>query len=121
VVTTPVLFDSNILIEYMNTIPAAQIECDRHSDRAISIITWMEVTAGSLGQAEAVTRAFLGKFLTVQLTPEIAERAVRIRQSMRIKLPDAIILATAQASGRTLLTRNTRNFPEGTPGVLIPY
>ena len=46
-VTRPVLFDTNILIDYLRGIPQARTECDRHSDRAVSIVTWMEVMAGS--------------------------------------------------------------------------
>jgi hypothetical protein len=38
-----------------------------------------------------------------------------------MKLPDAIIQATAEGAGRVLITRNTRDFPASTPGVRIPY
>jgi predicted nucleic acid-binding protein len=40
---------------------------------------------------------------------------------MRIKLPDAIILATARVSNRQLVTRNIKDFPAGTAGVRAPY
>lgn len=120
-VSTPVLFDTNILIDYLRGISPARAECDKHSDRAVSIITWMEVMAGSTAANEADARSCLLNFYTLPLTAEVAERAFLLRRASGIKLPDAIIQATAEGSGRVLITRNTRDFPPGTPGVRIPY
>ncbi len=120
-VDTPVLFDTNILIDYLSSRPQARIELDRSSDRAISVITWMEVMAGSTPADENQTRAFLLNFHTLALTSEIAERALQIRRARKIKLPDAVVQATAEVSGRTLVTRNIRDFPAGAAGVRIPY
>lgn len=120
-VATPVLFDTNILIDYLRGIPQARAECDRHAERAISIISWMEVMAGSTLANEADARVFLQNFFTLPLGADVAERAFQLRRSNRIKLPDAIIQAAAEGTGRVLITRNTRDFPPGTPGVRIPY
>jgi hypothetical protein len=120
-VSTPVLFDSNILIDYLRGISQARAECDKHSDRAFSIITWMEVMAGSTAANEADARSCLLNFHTLPLTAEIAERAFLLRRASGIKLPDAIIQATAEGSGRVLVTRNTRDFASGSQGVRIPY
>lgn len=120
-VKAPALFDTCILIDYLRGIPNARALCDRYSDRAISIITWMEVMAGATSANEADARAFLLNFYTLPLSGEIAELAVTIRKGRGLKLPDAIIQASAESAGRILLTRNTRDFPRGTPGVQIPY
>lgn len=120
-VSAPVLFDSNILIDYLSSRAPARAELDRHSNRAISIITWIEVMAGSTASDEDRTREFLLDFATLPLTIEVADLAVKIRRTRTLKLPDAIILATAESAGRVLVTRNTRDFPAGTPGVRIPY
>ena len=120
-VTTPVLFDTNILIDYLRGIPQARAECGSHADRAVSIVSWMEVMAGSTAANEADARTFLLNFYTLPLGSDVAERAFQLRRSHRIKLPDAIIQATAEVAGRVLITRNTRDFPAGTPGVRIPY
>jgi predicted nucleic acid-binding protein len=40
------LFDTNILIDYLKGIDAAQAELARHRQPLISIVTWMEVLAG---------------------------------------------------------------------------
>ena len=118
---TAALFDTNILIDFLHGAPAAQSEIARVPDRAISTITWIEVMVGAIPKNIEATRAFLHTFRQLPVTPEVAERAVTLRQQQRIKLPDAIILATAQVHGRLLITRNTRDFPAGTPGVHAPY
>ena len=51
----------------------------------------------------------------------MAEKAAAIREMGRLKLPDAVILATAEVEGIALLTRNTRDFSEEHPLVRIPY
>jgi len=119
-VTAPALFDTCILIDYLRGIPQARTECDRHSDRAISVISWMEVMAGATPANEDQTRAFLLNFYLLPLTPVVAERAVTIRRSNKIKLPDAIIQATAELDRRILITRNTRDFSPAR-GIRIPY
>jgi predicted nucleic acid-binding protein len=60
-------------------------------------------------------------FQLALLAPGVAERAVIIRRGSRIKLPDAIIMATAESEGRVLITRNTRDLPASTRGIHIPY
>jgi hypothetical protein len=117
----PVLFDTSILIDYLRGIPQARAECDRHSNRTISIVSWMEVMAGSTAANESDARAFLHNFYTLPLTAEVAEQAFAIRRARKIKLPDAVIQATAELSGRILSTRNTRDFPSGMAGTQIPY
>lgn len=120
-VNPPVLFDTCILIDYLRGIPQARTACNRYGDRAISIVTWMEILVGATAAQDDEARLFLLNFQLLPLTPDVAERAVEIRRSSKIKQPDAIIQATAQTQGRLLLTRNTRDFPSSAPGVHIPY
>lgn len=115
------LFDTNILIDYLNGIDKARREIERYKNRAISLATWMEVMAGTTAENEVPTRAFLANFQTFPITEEIAETAVILRKQRRIKLPDAIVLATAQREGRILVTRNTKDFPSSEPDIRIPY
>ena len=81
----------------------------------------MEVMAGSNAEDEARIRAFLAVFRCLPITTEVAERAFAVRKQRKLKLPAAIILATAETAGRLLITRNTRDFPADDPGVRIPY
>lgn len=41
------LLDTNILIDYLSGIAAAKKELERFPDKAISLITWMEVMVGA--------------------------------------------------------------------------
>lgn len=116
-----VLFDTNILIDYLSGIPQARLELERYSNRAISVITWMEVMAGATPADERQIRAFLLTFTLLPLTSEVAEQGVSLRRERKIKLPDAIIQATAQVEDRLLITRNTRDFLSRDPDVRIPY
>ena len=115
------LFDTNILVDYLNGIPDARGEIARYEQPLISLITWMEVLAGTTAAEETKVRAFLGRFGCKGIDHAVAERAVVYRQERRIKLPDAIIAATAYTESALLVTRNTKDFPEHEPGVRIPY
>jgi predicted nucleic acid-binding protein len=115
------LFDTNILIDYLNAVPKARTELQRYTEKAISIITWMEVMVGATDNVEAATRSFLSTFDVIALDAEIAERAVGLRRTHHIKWPDAIIWATAQAHAMLLVTRNTKDFAADDPGVRMPY
>ena len=115
------LFDTNILIDHLNAIPEAREEIERFENRAISIITWMEVMVGANADLVEPTRLFLEGFKVIALDDEIANRAVALRRAHRIKLPDAVIWATAQTAGRLLVTRNIKDLPPDDPGVREPY
>ena len=115
------LFDTNILIDHLNGIAAAHVEMDRYADGAISIVSWIEVMVGASDLASAQTRSFLNSFTVVGLDDAIAERAVALRKTRRLRLPDAIIWASAMEQARLLVTRNSRDFPVGDPGIREPY
>ena len=115
------LFDSNILIDYLNGVNAAHAELRRYQQPAISIVSWIEVLVGALAGEEAVTRKFLATFEHIGVTPKIADRAVTLRRLDRMRVPDAIILATAQTENILLVTRDTKEFSSDLPGIRIPY
>ena len=116
------LFDTNILIDYLSGIAAAREEVARHDDASISIITWMEVLVGASDEREtARLKWFLSGFQRVAIDDSVSELAVAIRRKHRIRLPDAIIWASARSIGGLLVTRNTKDFPPDDPGVRVPY
>lgn len=115
------VFDSNILIDLVKGFELAAYEIERHEIREISVITWMEVLAGVAPERQTALREMLGRFRKLPITDEIAEQAVVERRNRRIKLPDAILLATAIVRGGRLITRNTRDFPKNEKHVRIPY
>lgn len=117
-----VLFDTNILIDYLNGVPEAEQEIGRYREKAISLITWMEVMTGVTENDEPLIKAFLSQFELLPIDNNVSAEAVNIRRSRRIKLPDAIILASARIQNRLLITRNTKDFPAGVDAeVRMPY
>lgn len=115
------LFDTNILIDYLGGIAAARDELARYPEPAISIISWMEVLVGAASGVELATRRFLAGFAIVEIDRTVAERAVLIRRERRIRLPDALIQASAEVHALLLVTRNSRDFDATSPSVRIPY
>lgn len=115
------LFDTNILIDYLNAAPQARIELALYQDRAISIVTWMEVMVGADEAVADPTRRFLTTFEVIGLDERVASRAVDLRRQHGIKLPDAIVWASADVNSMLLVTRNTRDFDRNRPGIRIPY
>ena len=116
------LFDTNILIDYLNGIDAARDEIERTRERCISIITWMELLAGAQDDAEEdVIDMFLREFRVVDLTRRIAREAMQLRRAHGMRLPDAMIWASAKAESALLVTRNTKDFPETELGIRVPY
>jgi len=121
VVGSKVLFDTNILIDYLSGVARARTELRRHQDRAISIITWLEVMAGAIPDEESRVRGFLATIRTIPINAEVADLAFVLRRQTKLKLPDAIIKATAAGENRILVTRNTRDFSSTDPSIRIPY
>lgn len=115
------LIDTNILIDYLHNRPGALAELSRYDDPAISSISWIEVMVGVSPAAESVTRDFLDRFVLIDLNEAVSERAVLLRRTHRLKLPDAITLASAQVSGRLFITRDAKDFSKVDPGIRIPY
>ena len=115
------LFDTNILIDFFNGTPEAHEELARYDDPAISIVTWMEVMVGAAPATAAATKAVLSRFRVVPLDDLVAAEAVELRRRHRMKLPDAIIWASARIEHRLLVTRNEKDFPVSDPGVRSPY
>jgi len=116
------VFDTCILVDYLQGIKKARTEMESYDEVRISLITWMEIMAGAGNEAESgILRRFLSGFRVMDVSMETAETAVDLRRRHRIKIPDAIIWATAKNSGFMLVTRNTRDFPKKDPGIRVPY
>jgi hypothetical protein len=102
------LFDTCILIDYLNGIPAARSALDTCREKHISVITWMEVLIGATSETEPGTRLFLNQFRLVEMEFAVREQAVILRRRYRLKLPDAIIWASAQTLGLSLVPPTLR-------------
>ncbi len=116
------LFDSDVLIDFLRGIEAAAVELDRYTRRLVSRISWMEVLVGARSDDDrALRESFLEEFQVIELDAAIARRAISIRREHRLKLPDAIVWASALGADALLVTRNAKDFPKGEPSVRFPY
>ena len=121
-----VLFDTNIIIDALNGIPEAAQELDYYTHPAISTVTWMELIAGASFREQPRTHAFLVSigFDVIQTNEAIMIEAATLRGASllrppKISLLDAIIKATANVTGRLIITRNKKDFSG--PNIRIPY
>ena len=116
------VFDTNILVDYLGGSEAARGELARYRVRLISIITVIELMVGARNaHEEASIRGFLSSFEVLELSAEIAQEAIAIRKQWRLKIPDAIVYATARTQGCLLVSRNTRDLKSDWPDIRIPY
>ena len=81
---------------------------------AVSTVTIAEVLTGPFGAGEEALarryRAVLDSWQVVALTVDIAESAARLRAQYRLRLPDAIQLASALAINADALITHDRDF-----------
>ena len=75
----------------------------------VSVITEMELLAwpSLTTEEEKKVREFLGQVVICELTSSIRGRAVQLRKEQHLKLPDAIVCATAMEFGVALWPNDT--------------
>jgi predicted nucleic acid-binding protein len=121
------LVDSNVIIDYVsNRIPeksAKQLDIYFNSNFSVSIISKIEVLGFKTQEYELKQlESFIQLSSIVYIDEAVADKTIEIRRMKRIKLPDAIIAATALVQNCILLSHNTTDFNkiEGLQ-VLDPY
>jgi predicted nucleic acid-binding protein len=116
------VIDSDVLIDFLQGDKRAKDEIQRYKPVCYSIISWMELMCGAENEQEkAGVKALLDSMQRVDLTPEVAQLAVDARKKLRLKLPDAVIWATAESLGCLLVTRNSKDFDKTDPMIRVPY
>ena len=114
-------FDTNIIIDWLKRKPQAKAEIARYARHRISRIVWTEVLAGEPLENRRAVQEIIAPIEVVEIDARVAVAAADIRHRTKMKLLDALILATAQVHGAILITRNTKDFPASMPGVRVPY
>lgn len=99
------LVDTDVFVDHLRG--AAELKPGRHRLH-YSVITRAELFAGST--ATALTMQLLASFRELPVDRAVAERAGRVVRDFGLRLPDALIAATALERGLQLSTRNTRDF-----------
>ena len=114
-------FDSNILIDALNGQPVAHAEIAKVDRPWISRVTWIEVLSKERGGTLRQIELFLSGFSIDEVDARVSAHAAAMRRERpRLKLADAVILATAQINNRILVTRNIKDFPAEMPGIRVP-
>lgn len=106
------LLDTNILI-YLSKGEIKLIDFAASNDTLyISVITLMEVKGYKFktSKEESLISSLCSMMNHVYIDEAIVEEVIRIRKKGRIKLPDAIIMASAIVKGQILVTRNDDDF-----------
>ena len=112
-----VLFDSSAIILYFNNAVSTESfslikQAIEERAGAISVITRAEVLAWPSHTAQSIELASAGMlgFEQIDVDSIIADEAARIRRECNLKLPDALIAATAKLRGLAVITANVRDF-----------
>lgn len=106
------LLDTNILI-YLSKGELILADFAASNDALyISVITLMEVQGYKFksSKEEKIISSLCSMMNHVYIDEAIVEEVIRIRKKGRIKLPDAIIMASAIVKGHILVTRNDDDF-----------
>ena len=116
------LFDSNIIV-YLSKKEIPYEFVERFEIIRISVITYMEILGYrfSNDREEDFIKELVGLFETVYINQIIAEKVINIRKTHTIKLPDAIIAATAICENLMLVTRNTEDFKKLDVPLIDPF
>lgn len=109
------LIDSNAVIDYLgNTLPKAGMEFMNAVVDArpnLSVITQIEVVGFSCAEQHyTVLSNFIDDSAVIGLTENVVNICIEIRKNYRIKLPDALVAASALTFNLILITRNTADF-----------
>ena len=122
------IFDTVALIDYFCGRPGArpyfEAILNKKATGAFSTISELELWQGLRPGEETRHEALLSLLERVPLSGDIARLAGDMRREVgldRLSLPDAAIAATAAYLGRTLVTRNTRDFEQLKPRLALEF
>ncbi|MDB5133332.1 MAG: hypothetical protein JWR02_3081 [Mucilaginibacter sp.] len=110
---TGYLIDSNAIIDFFNySLPENGINLLLSIEPCISIITQIEVFSKKGLEPKEVKgiEQFINTATVYLVNEMVALKTIDIRLKYKIKLPDAIIAATAICYDLILITRNTSDF-----------
>ena len=101
------LLDTNVAVYLLGGRLASPLP---PGDYEVSVITEMELLSWPIltDQEESKVQTFLAHVRLCELTPAIRAKAVTLRRVERMKLPDAIICATALVHGAELWTNDAK-------------
>jgi len=107
-----VLLDSNVIIDATLKLLDIEKTIFQYSYVYISLITYIEVLGYNFKDEneKILTTQLLEMFEIINPDIDIADLTISYRKIKRIKVPDAIILATARKLNARLMTSNISDF-----------
>jgi len=106
------LIDTNVVIDFSHGIFSEKsknfVANILNDEPIISAITQIELLGFSVVPPQI--ESFVRYTSIIGINDSVIEKTIEIRKGCRIKLPDAIIAATALTHNLTLLTRNIADF-----------
>jgi predicted nucleic acid-binding protein len=119
------LFDTDVLIWFFRGDPGAAEAIESQPDRAVSIVSLMELFQGARSQAEIrVIRRFFpdAGFRVNPVNESISHLAATLVEEHALKdglrVADALIVATARQTDSVMVTGNVRHYRK-IPGVEV--
>ncbi len=116
-----ILADTNCVIDYLNKrLPVNAIVLLRSIQIELSVINRIELLAWRSATLKEISilNDFVHNCILHSLDEEIILKTIEIRKNYRLKLPDAIIAATALTYNLHLYTRNLPDFKK-VPGLTV--
>ena len=116
------LFDTSLLLDYLNGVREAAEVCESHKHRAITVLTWAEILAAAPAGVSAETREFLRGFERLATNEAIADRALELTLKYKaLTLRHALPWATAESNRLVYVTVDAPLSISRASGILVPY
>ncbi len=112
------LIDSSAIIKYLNETLSEEglsfIDNIIERESIISFVTEIELQVWNPPNADdlRVFQLFVSKSSIIGISDAIIKETIRIRKSFKVKLPDALIAATAISNDITLVADNDKDFKQ---------
>jgi toxin FitB len=106
------LIDTNTVIDYMGDKLPEKVKgmIDSIIDKEINLSVINKIELLGFSNVEPLLGEFVSCAKIYHLTDNVVDKTIELRKAKNIKLPDAIIAATALCNKLVIITRNVKDF-----------